>query len=132
MNLKTLSTALVAIIAIALTNAIPVEASDAKANIDKAWKWNLDGFSIDPNSWTDTWKTKMTHIGVICGYMVALQFPLAQVGGVGLISVGLVKMNWSLVAAICATLYGFKTNKKIFLGIGAIASYCLAFGYQLV
>nr|QTJ63643.1 VP4 [Neuropteran jingmen-related virus] len=106
--------------------------NNTKANLAKAWKWDLTGFSLDPNSWTDTWKQKMAYVAALGCYMASINYSYMTVGMVVALALGLVQLSWPLVAALCATAYGYKYKKQIFLGLGAVVSYCLAFGYSIV
>nr|QTJ63672.1 VP4 [Trichopteran jingmen-related virus] len=107
-------------------------AAPTKSGIDTAWKLNLDGFSIDPTTWKDDMKNKFQLVGVGASYSMSLGMPLVQTIILSIFLYGLVKLDWVLLGACCAALYGWKRNHKIFLGLGLLFGYCYAFGYKIL
>lgn len=100
-------------------------------DIAKAWKLDFTGVSFDPNSWSADLKTKMIMIAALCTIAISYAFKMSHVLMIALFSFGLVKISWPLVGALATALYGWKFNKKIFLGLGVAGAYALAFGVSL-
>jgi len=105
--------------------------ADTAADINKAWKLDVSNINIDPSTWREDFKAKMMKVGAGMGYASTLSMPLTHVIIFGVFLFGLVKLNWLLVGSACMALYGWKTGKRTFLVVGAVATYALAYGVAL-
>lgn len=73
------------------------EKPDKAAELDKAWKFDTSGLSLDPNNWSDVLKGKLTQVGAGVAYAASLSLPVVQILISRLYLYALVKLNWLLV-----------------------------------
>nr|QPZ88381.1 hypothetical protein [Soybean thrips virus 2] len=100
--------------------------------VKSVWQLNLDGFSLDPNKWSDAMTMRMVMVGVVTCAAIYFSYKMAYAVGIGVVAYGMVKLSWPLTASLCALIYGWKFNKKVFLGVGLVTSYALCFGVKLI
>lgn len=112
---------------LATTLASPV----AAATRDKPW-WEPDWNAIagDPAAWTDATKARMTMVACTVGGALYLKASLAVAGGAGLLTFGLVALNWTAVVGVIFLYYAWVKRQKVLLAAGAWLVYCIVRGYS--
>ncbi|ALL52911.1 hypothetical protein [Wuhan flea virus] len=112
----------------ASTSQQQARSQELKSELEKAWKLDFEGLSLDPTAWSSTLAGKLSKVAVGVGYAMTLPMSLAHVVGFGLFLFGLVRLTWGIVGTSCLALYGWKYHKRSFLVAGVGLTYALAFG----
>lgn len=101
-------------------------------DLESAWKFDLHGFSVNPERWDDALRLRMYQVGTAAAYAATLPCSLPHTVMFAIVMFGMVRLSWLLVAASCLALHGYKRKNRVFLGIGMVMVYALAFGTKLV
>ncbi|ALL52893.1 hypothetical protein [Wuhan aphid virus 2] len=130
MNVK-LPFIVISIISLATIAHCAEPSNTIKADIEKAWRLDLTGFSLDPSSWSAPMKEKMYQVGTGVSAAFAMHLPLQHCVAFGIFLFGLTRLSWACVALATLALYGWRLNKKMYLLVGLGLLYATAFGVKV-
>lgn len=99
--------------------------------LSKAWKLDLSGANLDPNSWKSPFTNQLRLAAIIAAGVAFLGGSLAHIALSLVLGLGLVNLDYPLIGAIVLAYYGYKRNHKLYLVLGSVLSYMLAFGYSV-
>lgn len=116
---------LVLVITTTATSGVKLEQA---TDTSKAFKIDFDGLNLDPSTWTDVVKAKVSKSAIATAYVFYLGGtpPLCLFWFI--FHYSLLKLDWCLVFFTSATFYGYRRGGKVIMAGGFLASYLYAFG----
>jgi len=106
--------------------------ASAEFDFAKVWNFTTTDVKISPAEWSAGFKDKATKAAIVAGVFYSFRPNVVQTAAVAIATVGLVRLDYQLVALLVGAIYGYFHRQKYLLVVCSYCAYNFAFTGKLI